>query len=129
MAIGIVAEFNPLHYGHIYLINKAKELFPNEEIIVVLAGNILQRGNLSIIEKYDKTKICLDYNVDLVVELPFSYASESADYFAEGALKILNYLNVNKIIFGSEEGKIDNLFKVADTQINNIDYDNLVKNI
>ncbi len=116
MAIGIVAEFNPFHYGHKYLIDEAKRLYPNEEIIVVLAGNILQRGNLSIIEKYDKTKIALDNNVDLVVELPFPFATEAADFFAEGSIKILNYLKVDKIIFGSENGDIDIFYKIAETQ-------------
>ena len=86
MAIGIIAEFNPLHYGHIYLIDKAKEMYPNDEIIVVLGGNILQRGNLSIIEKYDKTKIALESNVDLVVELPYPFATQSADIFAKGSI-------------------------------------------
>ena len=127
MAIGIIAEFNPLHYGHTYLIDKAKEIYPNEEIIVVLGGNILQRGNLSIIEKYDKTKIALDSNVDLVVELPYPFATQSADIFAKGSIEILNKLKVDKLIFGSEEGIIDKFIKVANTQINNKEYDKLVK--
>ena len=127
MAVGIIAEFNPFHYGHKYLIDKAKELYPNDEIVVVLAGNILQRGNLSIIEKYDKTKVALNNKVDLVVELPFSFSSEASDYFAEGSLKILNYLKVDKLVFGSEEGSIDKFIKVAETQINNKEYNNLVK--
>ena len=127
MAVGIIAEFNPFHFGHKYLIEEAKKLYPDDEIIVVLAGNILQRGNLSIIEKYDKTKVALNNNVDLVVELPFSYSSEASDYFAEGSLKILNYLKVDKLIFGSEEGKVDKFIKVANTQINNKEYDSLVK--
>ena len=127
MAIGIVAEFNPFHYGHKYLIDKAKEMYPNDEIIVVLGGNILQRGNLSIIEKYNKTKVALNNNVDLVVELPFAYATESADFFAEGAIKILNYLKVDKIIFGTEEGNLDKLKLVAKTQLSNKEYNSLVK--
>ena len=127
MAIGIIAEFNPFHFGHKYLIEEAKKMYPDDEIIVVLAGNILQRGNLSIIEKYDKTKVALNNNVDLVVELPFSFATESSDYFAEGSLKILNYLHVDKLIFGSEEGSIDKFIKVADTQLNNKEYNSIVK--
>ena len=127
MAIGIVCEFNPFHYGHKYLIDEAKKLYPEDEIIVVLAGNVLQRGNLSIVEKYDKTKVSLNNNVDLVVELPFSYSSESSDYFGEGALKILNCLKIDKIIFGSEEGNIDKFIKVAQAQLNNKEYDSIVK--
>jgi len=127
MAIGIVAEFNPFHYGHKYLIDEAKKLYPNDEIIVVLAGNILQRGNLSIIEKYDKTKIALDNNVDLVVELPFPFSSQSADIFAKGSIEILNKLNIDKLVFGSEEGSIDKFIKAADVQLNNKEYDSIVK--
>ena len=127
MAIGIIAEFNPLHYGHIYLIDKAKEMYPNDPIIVVLGGNILQRGNLSIIEKYDKTKIALNNKVDLVVELPYPFATQSADVFAKGSVQILNELKVDKLIFGSEEGNIDKFINVANTQINNKEYDILVK--
>ncbi len=127
MAIGIVAEFNPLHYGHIYLINKVKEMYPDEEIIVVLGGNVLQRGNLSIIEKYDKTKIALDNGVDLVVELPFPFSSQSADIFAKGSIEILNKLHVDKLVFGSEEGSIDKFIKAANVQLNNKDYDPTVK--
>ena len=126
MAIGIIAEFNPFHYGHKYLIDTAKKMYPNDEIIVVLGGNILQRGNLSIIEKYDKTKIALDNNVDLVVELPFSYSTESADFFAEGSLKILNYLKVDKLIFGSEDGSIDTFYNIAKAQ-NTKEYDSILK--
>ena len=127
MAIGIIAEFNPFHKGHIYLIDEAKKLYPNDEIVVVLGGNILQRGNLSIIEKYDKTEIALQNKVDLVVELPYSFATQSADIFAKGSIEILNKLNVDKLIFGSEEGNLDIFYKCADTQINNKEYDTLVK--
>jgi predicted nucleotidyltransferase len=127
MAIGIIAEFNPFHNGHMYLINEAKRMYPDDEIVVVLGGNILQRGNLSIIEKYDKTKVALNNKVDVVVELPFSYSSEASDFFAEGSIKILNYLKVDKLIFGSEEGNLDMFYKCADVQINNKDYDHLVK--
>ena len=127
MAIGIIAEFNPFHKGHKYLIEEAKKLYPEDEIIVVLGGNILQRGNLSIIEKYDKTKIALENNVDLVVELPYSFATQSADIFAKGSMEILNNLKVDKIIFGSEQGNLDIFYKCAETQIKNKKYDSLVK--
>lgn len=126
MAIGIIAEFNPFHYGHKHLIDEAKKMYKDDEIIVILAGNVLQRGNLSIIEKYDKTKIALDNNVDLVIELPFPFASESADYFAEGSIKLLNELKVDKLIFGSELGDIDTLYKIANIQ-NSKEYDNKLK--
>ena len=88
--IGIIAEYNPIHLGHIYQINKIKEQFPNSIIIVVTNSCFTERGDVSILNKWDKTKICLDNNIDIVIELPFSYATQSADIFAKGALKLLN---------------------------------------
>ena len=82
MAIGIICEYNPFHNGHLHHIKKIKELYNNEEIILVLSGNFTQRGDLSIIEKYDKATIALEYGVDLVVELPFQFVTQRADIFA-----------------------------------------------
>ena len=91
--VGIIAEYNPFHNGHVYQINKIKKLFKNSIIIVILNGNFTQRADVSVINKWDKTRILLDNNVDMVVELPIYYGINNADIFAEGALKILNELN------------------------------------
>lgn len=125
--IGLIAEYNPLHLGHLYQINKIKELYPNSIIILITNSTFTQRGDVSILNKWDKTKICLENNIDLVIELPFAYATQSADIFAKGALKILNYLKIDTLVFGSESNNIDSLIKVATTQLNNEDYDKLVK--
>ncbi|MBO5375659.1 MAG: nucleotidyltransferase [Bacilli bacterium] len=127
MAIGIICEYNPFHNGHLHHIKKIKELYNNEEIILVLSGNFTQRGDLSIIEKYDKATIALEYGVDLVVELPFQFVTQSADIFAKGSIEILNHLKCNKIIFGSESNNIEQLKHLAKTQINNKEYETLVK--
>lgn len=127
MTIGIICEYNPFHNGHLYHLNKIKEMHPNSTIILVMSGNITQRGDISIIDKWDKTDIALYYGIDLIIELPFIYACNSADIFAKGAIKILNELKVNKIVFGSELDNIDTLKKVVEIQINNKEYDNLVK--
>ena len=87
MAVGIICEYNPFHNGHLYHLEKVKELAKDEEIILVLGGNFLQRGNVSVMDKYEKTSIALHYGIDLVVELPFIYATQSADVFAEGLLR------------------------------------------
>ena len=68
--VGIIAEYNPFHNGHVYQINKIKKLFKNSIIIVILNGNFTQRADVSVINKWDKTRILLDNNVDMVVELP-----------------------------------------------------------
>lgn len=127
MAIGIICEYNPFHNGHLYHLNKIKELYKDEEIILVLGGNVLQRGNLSVINKYDKTRIALEYGINLVIELPFAYATEGADIFAEGAVKILNILKCNKIVFGSESGDIEHLIKMAKIALENKSYNEIVK--
>ena len=92
--IGIIAEFNPFHNGHKYLFDKIKEKYPNSILILVLGGNFTQRGDFSIIDKWKKTDISLISGIDLVVELPFRFSTDSADYFAYGAFTLLN-----KIIF------------------------------
>lgn len=124
--VGIICEYNPFHNGHIYHINKVKEMYPDSRIILVMSGNFLQRGDVSLINKWDKTKIALNHGVDLAVELPFVFATQGADKFAHGAIQILNNLGVDKIVFGSECDDIEFLKNLANVQINN-DYDSLVK--
>ena len=110
--VGIICEYNPFHNGHLYHLNKVKELFPNEIITLVLGGNFLNRGDVSVINKWNKTKLALDYGIDLVVELPFIFATQSADIYAYGAISILENLKCNYIVFGSELNDIDTLYKV-----------------
>ena len=125
--IGIICEYNPFHNGHLYHIKKIKELYPDSLIVLVMSGNFTERGEISLINKWDKTKIALNHGIDLVLELPFPYATESADTFASGAIRILSYFNVDYLIFGSECDNIEIFKELANTQINNPYYDNLVK--
>ena len=115
--IGIIAEYNPFHNGHIYHINKIKEMYPDSILILVLNGYFLERGEISLLTKENKAKIALNYGVNIVLELPFIYGTQSADTFANMSIKLLNKLNVNKIIFGSECADITILEKLADTQL------------
>lgn len=126
-SVGIICEYNPFHYGHIFHLKKIKEMFPNHSIILVLASSFMQRGEASIIHKWDKTKLALLYGIDLVVELPFAFGSQSADIFAKGSIQILDKLKVEYLIFGSETNNIDLFTKIVDTQIYNKDYNILVK--
>ena len=127
MTIGIICEYNPFHNGHLYHLNKIKQIYKDATIILVMSGNFTQRGDLSIINKWDKTKIALHYGIDLIIELPFIYASQSSDIFCKKAINILKELQVNKLIFGSETNDINLLTKLAHIQINNHNYNNLVK--
>jgi predicted nucleotidyltransferase len=126
-AVGIICEYNPFHNGHLYHLNETKKMFKDHAIVLVLGGHFLQRGEPSIINKWDKTKIALFYGVDLVVELPYAFATQSADLFAKGAVTILNHLKVDNIVFGSESNDIDLLTKMAKIQLEHKDYDDIVK--
>lgn len=127
MTIGIICEYNPFHYGHLLHLKKIKEMYKDANIILAMSGWITQRGDLSLIDKFSKTEIALEYGVDLVVEIPFKFI-QSADYFAKGAIKILNLLGCDKIVFGSESNNADDLKEMAQIQLNNSEYNNIIKN-
>ena len=113
MNVGVIAEYNPFHNGHLYHLKKVKEMFPNSNLILILIGNFTQRGEASIINKWDKAKISLEYSYDLVVELPFIFATQAASIYAKGSIDILNSLNCNYLVFGSESDDINTLNELA----------------
>lgn len=125
--VGIICEYNPFHNGHLYHLKKVKELFPNSLVILVMSGNFTQRGIPSIIDKWNKTEIALKYDVDLVIELPFAFATQGADIFAKGAISILKELKTNYLVFGSESNNIKNLKELANISLNNLDYQEKIK--
>ncbi len=125
--IGIVAEYNPFHNGHLYQINKIKEIFKDSIIIVVSSSSFTQRGELSIINKFDKCKIAIDNGVDIFIELPYIYSTQSSDIFASNSLKILNNFNIDYLCFGTESDNLDDIISSAKTQIENKEFDKLVK--
>lgn len=116
-AIGIVCEYNPFHNGHIYHIQKVKELFPDSILILCLNGYFLERGDISILSKEDKTQIALEHGVDLVIELPLFYGTQSADYFAEASIQLLWAIGITHLVFGSETTNIDYFTKIAIAQL------------
>ena len=126
-SIGIIAEYNPFHNGHLYHINKIKEKYKDYTIILVMTGNFTERGDVAIIDKWTRTEIALNHGIDLVIELPYPFATQSADYFAYGGISILEELKVNKIIFGSESNDLDIIKTIAKIQIENEEFDKLVK--
>ena len=125
--VGIIAEYNPFHNGHLYHLKKVKEMFPNSPIILVLGGNFTQRGDVSILDKWEKTAIAIKNGIDLVIELPFPFSCASADIFANGSLSILNKLGVTDLVFGSESDDIEGIKKLVKTQLSNPDFHNLVQ--
>ena len=127
--VGIICEYNPFHNGHLYHINKCKEMFPDAIIVLVLNGYFSQRGEMSILTKEDKTKIALEAGVNLVIELPFVFGTQSADTFAFTSVQLLNELGVKKIVFGSEQNDTDLLNKIVDIQLNDSKYQENVQKL
>lgn len=112
-AVGLVTEYNPFHNGHLYHLNKAMELTGADISVAVMSGDFVQRGEPAVLDKYTRTSMALNSGVNLVVELPVNYAVSSAESFAAGALKILDYIKADSIAFGSESGDIERLSKLA----------------
>lgn len=112
--VGLITEYNPFHNGHVYHINKAKEITNSDSVIVVMSGSFTQSGNIAIYDKFKRANVAINSGADLVIELPTIYANSSANYFAFGAVNLLNKLNiVDTICFGSENDNIDTLINIA----------------
>ena len=117
--LGIIAEYNPFHNGHLYHIAKSKQETGAQYVIAVISGNFVQRGNTSIINKWTKARMALLNGADLVIELPTIYSISSAENFAEGAIKILNSLGaVDTLSFGMEANDISTLNNIANVLYN-----------
>lgn len=113
--LGIIAEYNPFHNGHLYHLEKSKEITGCDYTVAVISGNFTQRGSTSLINKWEKAKMALSNGVDLVIELPVLYAISSSENFADGAIKILNSLGiVDYLSFGAETADINVLKNIAD---------------
>lgn len=114
MILGIIAEYNPFHNGHLYHLLKSKEKTNADSVIAVIGGNFTQRGEPSLVDKWTKAEMALKNGVDLVIELPTLYSTSSAENFADGAIKILNSLKiVDSISFGSETENLNHLNVIA----------------
>ena len=120
-AVGLVTEYNPFHNGHLYNLNKAMELTGADISVAVMSGDFVQRGELAVLDKYTRASMALNSGVNLVVELPVNYAVSSAESFAAGALKVLDYIKADSIAFGSESGNIERLSKLAHILCDNED--------
>ena len=118
--VGIIAEFNPMHNGHQYLIKKAKELTGADYAICLMSGNFTQAGNIALTNKFNRASTAIKNGFDAVIELPTIYATASAEFFAYGAVNILNSLNcIDYLCFGSETGNVDILINIAHKLIKN----------
>ncbi|MBR4892504.1 MAG: nucleotidyltransferase [Clostridia bacterium] len=112
---GIIAEYNPFHNGHLYQIEKTKKELGIDFIVAVMSGDFVMRGEPALYNKFLRAKMAAENGVDLVIELPAPYALSSAEFFAEGSVKLLNSLNiVDYLSFGSESGNIEKLKSIAE---------------
>lgn len=114
--LGLVMEANPLHYGHTYFINEAKRLVEPDYTIAIVSTNFSMRGDISVIDKFTKTKALLDCGIDLVLELPFLASVCSSDYFSYNAIKTLCDFKITDLAFGAEASSIDQLRKLQKLQ-------------
>ncbi len=133
MIAAIIVEYNPLHNGHIYHINKTKEILasiaPNQDnyVIAIMSGNFTERGDIAILNKYTRARHAILAGVDMVIELPAIYATSSAEYFANGAMQIASKIkNLGLICFGAECDDITTLYEIAKLTTSK-EYDRLIK--
>lgn len=116
--LGIIAEYNPFHLGHAWQIQASKKESHTDAVMVLMSGSLTQRGDFAILNKWERTRLALSAGVDLVCELPFGYACQSAEAFAHGGIKIFNATGVIDVLsFGSEFGHIGPLVSLAETLV------------
>ncbi|OIJ09791.1 hypothetical protein BKP35_15000 [Anaerobacillus arseniciselenatis] len=110
---GIVVEYNPFHNGHALHARQSKIKTNADIIVAVMSGNFLQRGEPALISKWARTKMALAAGVDIVVELPYVFATQHAEVFAQGAISILKEIGANAVCFGSESGEISDFTSLS----------------
>lgn len=111
--VGIICEYNPFHKGHKYQIDKIREEMPDATIVAIMSGNIVQRGEFAIIDKYERARIALECGVNLVVEIPYPFSGSTAEVFANAGVEIANKIGCDYLYFGTEELEIKKIEKIA----------------
>ncbi|EKN66319.1 hypothetical protein BABA_16262 [Neobacillus bataviensis LMG 21833] len=110
-AVGVIVEYNPFHNGHAFHLKASKEAANADVVIAVMSGNFLQRGEPALVSKWYRTKMALLNGVDLVFELPYRFAVQKAETFANGAVSILDAACCESVCFGSESGNISDFYQ------------------
>lgn len=111
---GLITEYNPFHFGHKLHLEKSKAIGNSDYTIAIMSGQFVQRGEPAIVDKWHRAEMAVAQGVDLVLELPTVFACQSAEYFASGAVRLLDKLNiVDNFCFGSELGSLDDLQQIA----------------
>lgn len=113
-AVGVIVEYNPFHNGHAYHLQAAKETAHADLAVAVMSGNFLQRGEPALVSKWYRTKMALLCGVDIVLELPYQFATQKAETFANGAVSVLDAIGCHSLCFGSESGDISTFQQTVD---------------
>lgn len=113
-AVGVIVEYNPFHNGHAYHLQVAKGTAEADLVVAVMSGNFLQRGEPALVSKWYRTKMALLNGVDVVLELPYQFATQKAETFANGAVSILDAIGCHSLCFGSESGEISSFSQTVD---------------
>ena len=114
---GIIVEYNPFHNGHLHHIEEARRITDPDVLIACMSGDFNQRGDVSIVNKYEKCKAALKHGVDLVVELPYIFTVQDARVFGKRSVALLSSLGISDLVFGSETGNLEELKKFAELEI------------
>lgn len=113
-AVGLIVEYNPFHNGHLHHLQHSKQMTCRDAVVAVMSGHFLQRGEPALIDKWTRTEMALAGGCDLVLELPVAYATSSAEWFAYGAVAVLEATGVvDSICFGTESGQLTPLQAAA----------------
>lgn len=118
-AVGVIVEYNPFHNGHKFHVEQSKQLNDAEVAIAVMSGSFLQRGEPALVSKWSRAAMALQGGVDLVIELPYIYSTQHAEYFANGSVAILEALHCESFCFGSENGTIESFISANKMMANN----------
>ncbi|MCA1053401.1 nucleotidyltransferase [Rossellomorea aquimaris] len=105
-ATGVVVEYNPFHNGHLHHLNETRKTSGADLVIACMSGHFLQRGEPALVSKWARTEMALSSGVDMVIELPYAFATQHAEVFARGAISLLNEIGCESFCFGSEDGDI-----------------------
>ena len=114
--VAIISEYNPFHNGHLYQIERVRQEFGDDAIVIaIMSGNFTQRGEVAFADKLLRARAAVDCGVNLVLELPFPYSAASAEFFARAGVSIANQLGVVDVLsFGSELGDVETIRKIAE---------------
>jgi len=128
--LGLITEYNPFHNGHLYHLNKSKKITGATHTVAVMSGNFLQRGEPAIVHKWERAKMAVKSGVDLIIEIPTTYACSTAELFAYGSISLLDKLGaVECISFGSEIGNINSLSKIVEVLTSSLpEFEEILKN-